>query len=79
MTARVQVLSRGGCHLCEDAIGVVAALCKELQESFEIVDVDGDTALKERHGDEVPVVLVDGAIVGFWRIQPEALRSALLH
>ena len=71
------MLSREGCHLCDEAVGVVAEVCEELRESFEIVDVDGDAALSQRHGDEVPVVLVDGEIVGFWRIQPEALRNAL--
>jgi hypothetical protein len=77
MTGRVQVLSRDGCHLCEEALLVVADVCADVGESFEVVDVDGDAGLRERHGDEVPVVLVDGEIIGFWRIRPETLRSAL--
>lgn len=70
-------MSREGCHLCGEALGVVADVCADLGESFEVIDVDGDPVLRERHGDEVPVVMVDGEVVGFWRIQPEALRHAL--
>lgn len=77
MSARVEVLSRAQCHLCDDAIALVAQLCEELGESFTVTDVDGDAILKDRYGDEVPVVLVDGAVVGFWRIDPQALRAAL--
>lgn len=78
MAARVEILSREQCHLCEDAIALVAELCDELGESFTVTDVDGDPALRERYGDEVPVVLVDAHVVGFWRIDPQALREALL-
>ena len=42
---RVRVLSREGCHLCEQALEVVAAVCTELGEAWEVVDVDADPAL----------------------------------
>jgi hypothetical protein len=77
MTGRVQVLSREGCHLCSEAMVIVADVCAAVGESFEVIDVDGDPVLRERHGDEVPVVIVDGEVVGFWRIQADAVRSAL--
>lgn len=77
MSGRVQVLIREGCHLCEDALGVVADVCDDVGEPFQVVDVDSDPSLRERFSDEVPVVLVDGEVVGFWRISPEAVRDAL--
>lgn len=77
MSGRVQVLIRDGCHLCKDAIGVVDDVCDDIGEPYQVVDVDSDPALRERFSDEVPVVMVDGAVVGFWRIQPEAVRDAL--
>lgn len=77
MTSRVKVYSRQGCHLCDDAIAIVADVCNDAGESFEVVDVDTDAELKARFHEDVPVVQVDGETVGFWRIRPDALRAAL--
>ncbi len=74
---RVLLYGRAGCHLCEDARSVVAQVTGELGVGFDEVDVDGDPELARRYGDEVPVVCVDGRQVGFWRIDPERLRTAL--
>ncbi len=77
MTARVQIYGREGCHLCAEAIATVHGICAEEGVGYEVFDVDTDAALRERYRDEVPVVLVDGAVVGFWRIDPLTVRQAL--
>ncbi len=69
--------TRPGCHLCDDARRVVEAECARAGVGFDEVDVDGDETLRARYGDDVPVVLVDGAVTGFWRISPDVLRGAL--
>lgn len=75
--SRVLLYGRSGCHLCDDARAVVAAVTAELGTGFDEVDVDTDPDLVRRYGDEVPVVCVDGRQVGFWRIDPARLRAAL--
>jgi glutaredoxin len=75
--ARVVVLVRAGCHLCEDARGVVAAVCEELGERFSEVDVDAHPDLQAAYGDEVPVTFVDGRQHDFWRVDAQRLRAAL--
>ncbi|WP_297084911.1 glutaredoxin family protein [uncultured Demequina sp.] len=77
MPARVSLITREGCHLCEDARAVVASVCAEAAVEWREVDVHAHARLAERFGDEVPVVIVDDQVVGFWRIDPERLRSAL--
>jgi glutaredoxin len=74
---RVTVLSREGCHLCEQALAVVAAVCGELGETWAVVDVDADPELRARFTDEVPVTFVDGRQHDFWRVDPARLRAAL--
>ncbi len=74
---RVRLYGRPGCHLCDTAREVVAAVCAELGEEFLEVSVDDDPALRERFGDEVPVTFVDGRQHDFWRVDPQRLRSAL--
>lgn len=77
MATRVVLYTRQGCHLCDDARAVVAQVCESLGQEWVQCDVDADKALRERFGDEVPVVTVDGEVVGFWRIDPDLLHQAL--
>jgi glutaredoxin len=74
---RVVVLTRQGCHLCAEALGVVEAVCGELGVGWHPVDIDADPALRSRYTDEVPVTFVDGRQHDFWRVDPARLRSAL--
>ncbi len=77
MTERVVLYSRQGCHLCEEGRGVVSAVCADRGVLWSEIDIDADPELKERYGDEVPVVTVDGETVAFWRIDPTLLATAL--
>jgi glutaredoxin len=74
---RVVVLTRPGCHLCEEAIKVIDAVCAETGDSYEERNVDRDPELKRRYGDEVPVTFVDGRQHDFWRVDPDRLRATL--
>ena len=75
--ARVLVLVRQGCHLCDQALEVVAAVCAETGDSYTTQDIDADPDLVRRYTDEVPVTFVDGAQHDFWRVDPTRLRRAL--
>jgi glutaredoxin len=75
--SRVTFYSKPGCHLCEDARVVVAAVCAELGESFEEVDITTSEELMRRFGEEIPVTFVDGAQHDFWRVDAARLRTAL--
>ena len=74
---RVRLYSRPGCHLCDDARVVIAAVCAELGETFEEVSIDDDPALRERFGEEIPVTFVDGRQHDFWRVSADRLRTTL--
>ena len=74
---RVLVLTRSGCHLCEQAVAVVAEVCAEVGAGYTTQDVDGDPELRRRYTDEVPVTFVDGEQHDFWRVDPARLRAAL--
>jgi hypothetical protein len=78
-TERVVVLTRQGCHLCDQALVQVAAVCAETGERYAVVDVDGDPELRRRYTDQVPVTFVDGAQHDFWRVDPVRLKAALLR
>jgi glutaredoxin len=77
VSARVLVLTRQGCHLCDEAIEVVAAVCAETGDFYATRDVDADPELVRLYSDQVPVIFVDGAQHDFWRVDPARLRAAL--
>lgn len=77
--SRVQLLTKPGCHLCDDARTVVATVCADLGVDFEDVDISGDAELMQRYGEQIPVTLVDGSQHDFWRVDADRLKAALLR
>ncbi|CAN5120401.1 hypothetical protein BH18ACT9_BH18ACT9_07390 [soil metagenome] len=76
-TARVRLYSKPGCHLCDQAREVIAAVCAELEERFDEVDISTSPDLTRQFGEEIPVTFVDGVQHDFWRVDPARLAAAL--
>lgn len=74
---RVQVYSKPGCTLCEKAEIIIAEVCAELGEQFEIVDISGNAELMATYGEQIPVTFVDGKQHDFWAVDAKRLRQAL--
>lgn len=74
---RVLLLSRPGCHLCDDARGVIERVCGELGLSWEERSIAGDNQLEREYGEQIPVTFVDGRQHDFWRVDESRLRAAL--
>ena len=72
----VTLVTRAGCHLCEQALPVVRAAAADAGVRFEISDVDADPSLRG-WSDKVPVVLLDGVEHAYWQVDDAALRAAL--
>lgn len=74
---RIRLLSRPGCHLCDDARVVIAAVCAETGESFAEVDITTDEDLMAAYREQIPVTFVDGRQHDYWRVDATRLRRAL--
>jgi hypothetical protein len=74
---RVTLVTRAGCHLCVAAHEVVARVAADLDVGWTEIDVDTDPELLARWSDEVPVTLVDGRQLDYWRVDEHRLRAAL--
>ncbi|MDX6205059.1 MAG: hypothetical protein QOE76_4218 [Frankiales bacterium] len=77
---RVVLLSRAGCHLCDEARAVVGRVCADLGVDWREDDLLGEDVpadLRLRHADDIPVTFVDGVVHDFWRVDEERLRAAL--
>jgi glutaredoxin len=76
--ARVTLLTKPGCHLCDDARAVIAAVCAELGVGWAERDITADPEDYRRYVDSIPVTLVDGAEHDFLRVSADRLRRALI-
>lgn len=74
---RVTLLTRPGCHLCDEARPVVERVCAELGVGWAESDITADPELLARWSDQIPVTLVDGLQHDFWRVDEGRLRAAL--
>lgn len=75
-SARVVMVGRQGCHLCDVAQEVIEGVVARTGDSFVVVDIDADPELA-RYTDEVPVTFVDGRQHDYWRVDEARLRAAL--
>jgi len=77
VTARVSLIGKPGCHLCDEARAVVAKVTTELGLEFDELSILDDPDLQARYWEQVPVTLVDGEQHDFWRVSESRLRAAL--
>jgi glutaredoxin len=74
---RVTLLSRPGCHLCDDARDVIRRVADELGVGWEERDITQSADDLREYWEKIPVTLVDGVQHDFWRVSEDRLRSAL--
>jgi Glutaredoxin-like domain (DUF836) len=73
----VVVYHAEGCHLCERALARVRTFREELEFELEEVAIDGDEVLKERYGELIPAVEIDGELVFTYYVHESAFRRRL--
>jgi hypothetical protein len=78
------LISKPGCHLCETAEAVITSVLAEFeaeQAGIRVVlghkNILDDPQLHARYAEEIPVLLIDGTVHNYWRIDPVRLLTAL--
>ena len=69
----IVLITRQGCHLCDDALASLRSLGVEPEQQ----DVDSDDQLHALYDWRVPVVIVDGRVVAEGRVDRDMLRQAV--
>ncbi len=78
MTAHeITLLSRPGCHLCEEARVVIERVAGELGVSWSERDITQSPEDLDAYWEMIPVTLIDGVQHDFWRVSEDRLRAAL--
>lgn len=83
-TVTITLIGKPGCHLCDDARDVIRSVIDDLPAGSPSVAVEErdilvDPVLHEQYVEDIPVVLVDGRMHTYWRVDPDRLRNALLE
>ena len=74
---KVTVYSRTGCHLCEIAIDRIKSTKDELKFELDIKLIDNDVKLQAEYGEQVPVILIEGKVHDYWRVDLERFTKAI--
>ena len=73
----ITLLSRAGCHLCDDAREVIVRVAVDLGVRWEEVDITQSESHLREYWDKIPVTLIDGVQHDFWHVSEQRLRAAL--
>ena len=74
---RLTLLTRPGCHLCDEMKSVIDTLPTEFRMAVEQIDITGQTTLEHKFGTEIPVLLVDERVIAKIRTTTELLLEQL--
>lgn len=78
MSKQLVLVSKPGCHLCDDAREIILDVLKDFPDVFfHEKNMLDDQELIDAYSEEIPVVLIDGKQHSFWRVDSERLSEAL--
>ncbi|HZI65940.1 MAG TPA: glutaredoxin family protein [Thermoanaerobaculia bacterium] len=75
---QLTLLSRPGCHLCEEMRREVDAVLAGRPHEWDVIDVTSDPDLLLRYGDSIPVLFVNGRLFAKIRLPRFSSKVRLL-
>jgi glutaredoxin len=73
----VVLYKKARCPLCDEALAVLGAELRRTRFELEVRDITNDPELLAVHGNEVPVVFIDGRKRFFGHVDPVLFRRAV--
>ena len=77
---KISLIGRPGCHLCEDAHAVISQVISQVGQEdidFEELSLLEDPNLMAKYSEEIPVILINGLVHDFLRVDPDRLVAAI--
>jgi glutaredoxin len=75
--ATITLLSRPGCHLCDEARTVIARVAADLGVPWDERDITQSERDLQNYSEMIPVTLINGVQHDFWHVSEQRLRAAL--
>lgn len=73
----ITVYTRHGCHLCEEVEAMLNQFAGRFVMNMSLVDIDTQPELVAKHGERVPVVVINGKERFFGKVQAALLQRVL--
>jgi thiol-disulfide isomerase/thioredoxin len=77
MRHRLLLYSRSDCCLCDEMKTIIRQIAKKARLVVEEIDVDSSADLREKYGEEVPVLFINGRKAFKYRLTPKQLTTRL--
>lgn len=84
VNVELTLIGKPGCHLCEDALDAVNRVVADFEQRHSTASVSltelnilHDAELAARYSEEIPVLLIDGKVHNYWRIDEARFAAAL--
>ena len=84
MNIELTLIAKPGCHLCEDAelaiervLSPFSAANPSASIEMQKLNILDDAELAARYSEEIPVLLINGKVHNYWRIDEERFATAL--
>jgi len=74
---RIEIYSRPGCHLCDDAKAVIEPFARKYPLEVTVTNVDSNEELRAAYGTEIPVILMNGKEAFRHRVDARAFERKL--
>ena len=74
---QITLLSRPGCHLCEEARSVIERVAADLDVPWSERDITQSADELAQFSEMIPVTFIDGVQHDYWRVDEGRLRAAL--
>ena len=84
MSIQLTLIGKPGCHLCDEARDAIDGVLLEFRKAnpnaeivVEELNILEDDALRLKYAEEIPVLMIDGKMHNYWRVDEERLMRAL--
>jgi glutaredoxin len=77
MRLRLVLYSRVDCCLCDEMKTIIRQLAERTPFELEEIDVDSSADLKQKYGEEVPVLFINGRKAFKYRLTAKQLAARL--
>ena len=72
---RIEIYSRPGCHLCDEAKEVIERVGRRFPFALSVVNIETDPELEKLYGEQIPVVFINGSKAFKYRVDEAELEK----
>lgn len=77
MSAKIKILSKPHCHLCDEAKETIERVTNQLPIEVEVIDIEKDPELFKQYQYDIPVIFLNDRKIFKHRVDGQKLQKIL--